>query len=542
VTDCPQPVAVLAPPAAGSITPAAVSRRGRPPAPAPRGRRSRARRLPPKVAAWPWPLAVILAVQAVLALRLIWSNTAFSDEALYLWAGHLELASWLHGTPIPASIDPFPTYFSGAPVLYPPLGAIADAYGGLAGARLLSLAFMLGATGLLYATTRRLLGRSAAIAAAATFAVLGPTQFLGSFATYDAMALFLLALSAWLVVAAPARGGELLLIAAGLALALADATKYATALWDPVVLALALLTAEPGTWRGALGRGARLLAYAAAPLALALRGLGGEPYLRGIAFTTLARQATGATASAGLVLADALSWAWPVLALAAAAIAASLSDAPRLRLLLGTCALAAVLAPVHQAQIHTVVALYKHTDFGSWFGAIAAGYVLARAAALCHPKGWRIVAAVAAIVAFNGIVQTSALFTGGWPATSRATAELGRVLPAARCPCLVMDDSIAEYYLLRTLPPAQYGRLTDAYYFSYLDPGRGRRITGLPAYRQAIADGYFQLVEIDPAEDSSLDAALAAALRASPGYRRRADVPIRNQGRGHIEIWVHEPG
>jgi hypothetical protein len=533
VTDRPQPVAVLAPPVAGSIVPAAAPRRGR---------RSRARRLPLRLAAWPWPLVAILAVQAALALRLIWSNTAFSDEALYLWAGHLELASWLHGAPIPASIDPFPTYFSGAPVLYPPLGAIADAYGGLAGARLLSLAFMLGATGLLYATTRRLLGRAAAIAAAATFAVLGPTQFLGSFATYDAMALFLLALSAWLVVAAPARGSELLLIAAGLALALADATKYATALWDPVVLALALLTAEPGTWRGALGRGARLLAYAAAPLALALRGLGGEPYLRGIAFTTLARQATGATASAGLVLADALSWAWPVLALAAAAIAVSLSDAPRLRLLLGTCALAAVLAPVHQAQIHTVVALYKHTDFGSWFGAIAAGYVLARAAALCHPKGWRIVAAVAAIIAFNGIVQTSALFTGGWPATSRATAELGRVLPAARCPCLVMDDSIAEYYLLRTLPPAQYGRLTDAYYFSYLDPGRGRRITGRPAYRQAIADGYFQLVEIDPAEDSSLDAALAAALRASPGYRRLADVPIRNQGRGHIEIWVHEPG
>ena len=33
--------------------------------------------------------------------RLIWSNTAFQDEALYLRAGHLEWAQWLHQTPIP---------------------------------------------------------------------------------------------------------------------------------------------------------------------------------------------------------------------------------------------------------------------------------------------------------------------------------------------------------------------------------------------------------------------------------------------------------
>ena len=67
----------------------------------------------------------------------------------YLWAGHLEWAHWLHGTPLP----PFPAYFSGAPVIYPPLGALADSVGGLAGARILSLVFMLGATALLWATT-----------------------------------------------------------------------------------------------------------------------------------------------------------------------------------------------------------------------------------------------------------------------------------------------------------------------------------------------------------------------------------------------------
>ena len=82
----------------------------------------------------------MLIVQALLTLRLVRADTAFQDEALDLWAGHLQWANWLHGTAIP----PFPYYFSGAPVIYPPLGALADHAGGLTAARALSLVFMLG--------------------------------------------------------------------------------------------------------------------------------------------------------------------------------------------------------------------------------------------------------------------------------------------------------------------------------------------------------------------------------------------------------------
>ena len=57
---------------------------------------------------------------------------------------------------------------------------------------------MLGVTSLLWATTVRLYGQRAALLAAALFATLAGTQFLGAFATFDAMALFLLALAAWL--------------------------------------------------------------------------------------------------------------------------------------------------------------------------------------------------------------------------------------------------------------------------------------------------------------------------------------------------------
>ena len=65
----------------------------------------------PRLATGPWPLLCILAVQAGLSLRLVWSNTAYQDEALYLWAGRLEWAHWLHG----ATVPDFATYFSGSP-------------------------------------------------------------------------------------------------------------------------------------------------------------------------------------------------------------------------------------------------------------------------------------------------------------------------------------------------------------------------------------------------------------------------------------------
>jgi hypothetical protein len=40
------------------------------------------------------PLLVVLVVQAVISLRPARANTAFQDEAAYLWAGHLQWAHW----------------------------------------------------------------------------------------------------------------------------------------------------------------------------------------------------------------------------------------------------------------------------------------------------------------------------------------------------------------------------------------------------------------------------------------------------------------
>ncbi len=189
-------------------------------------------------------LAAILLVQAALSLRM--RNTAFEDEALYLYSGHLEIAHWLHGAALQGN---YATYFSGAPVLYPVLGALADGVGGLAAARAVSLLAMLATTGLLYSLTRRLFNERVGLCAAVIFSVTESAIYLGHLATYDAPALCLLALATWIVVRTAAFRWPLYLLATPV-VALAVASKYASLLFVPTIVALTALAAWP--YRGRL--------------------------------------------------------------------------------------------------------------------------------------------------------------------------------------------------------------------------------------------------------------------------------------------------
>ena len=347
-------------------------------------------------------LLAVVTVQVVLSLRLVWTNSAYIDEATYLWAGHLELAHWLHGTAVP----PFQTWLSGAPVIYPPIAALANSAGGLVAARLLSLAFMTGATVMLWGVTSRLFGVRAAFFATALFAVLGPTQFLGALATYDAMALLLMAISAWCVVAARDHDDStLLLVAAVSALALANATKYATALFDPVIVVLAaLVIAEKHGVKAALGR-AGYVAASVTGLVAVLLALGGPLYLAGIMYTTLARAAGGDPAR--LVLTDSSRWVGIVWILAWSGFLVCWRRGDKAQAwLLAVMAAAGMLAPLEQARIHTITSLHKHVDFGAWLAAPAAGYALAQ---LSRISKRRVVSIAAAGLVATAVVPVGAI-------------------------------------------------------------------------------------------------------------------------------------
>ncbi len=385
-------------------------------------------------------LLVILVVQAGLALRLVWSNTAFEDEAEYLWYGHMEWQHWLHGTPLPAY------YLSGSPQIYPPLGALADSVGGLAGARLLSLVFMLAATVLLYATASQLFGRRAALLGAAMFVAVGPTADMGAWATYDPMAIFLMALASWLAVrAARGRGSEAWIFLAAVVMVLADATKWVTALWSPVIVALVVLTA-PTSWALAVARGCRLVSYAVAIGAPALFLLGGQVSVTAVSTTTTQRAA--GSASWPVVLWTAAPLVAMVLAVGIVGVVLARRErAGRRPLLCVVLVLAVLLAPAFQAYDHTTVSLYKHVVFGMWFGAMVAGYALSKATVVSAAKGWRVGLAAAIFTALLGFDQASGWY-GFWPNSTPLLAAVERDLPAKGPIMMQGGDQMVTYYYL----------------------------------------------------------------------------------------------
>ena len=455
-----------------------------------------------------WPLFAVLAVQAVLSLRLTWSNTAFQDEALYLRAGHLEWARWLHQTPIPN----FPAYFSGSPVVYPPLGALADSVGGLAGARILSLCFMLGVTSLLWATAGRLYGQRAALLAAGLFGTLAGAQFLGALATFDALALFLLALSTWLGVRS--AGGQsgtrtALLITAGVTLAAADVVKYATVLFTPVVFAVVALA----VWRQHKGRAwlAALLAVLCPWLTLVVTAVvaGGHNYWLGITTSTLTRPPSDVPVTA--VLRSAYVWTSLILVLAALGAVLASQSKTRGKLLPAVLTAAALLAPAEQARLHTTVSLQKHVVFGAWFAAIAAGYAMARLSRVDPGRGWAAVMAlpIAASTLFGSMGQAASLYKV-WPNSTVAVSALRSAVRSHPGNYLAEDYDVEAYYLRTEVP---WSRWSSTYSFSY-----GQALPGTSSYQAAISSHYFSLVILDFGDTAATDSQITADMRYAGGY------------------------
>jgi Dolichyl-phosphate-mannose-protein mannosyltransferase len=494
-----------------------------------------------------WPLLVVLAIQAALTLRLTWADTAFQDEALYLWAGHLEWAHVLHGTPLPQ----FPSFFSGAPVIYPPLAALADSAGGLAGARILSLAFMLGATVALWSSTGRLFGRRAAFFAAALFAFLGPSLHLGAFATYDAMALFLLALAVWLVVRAGDRQDVTgWMLAAGFTLALANATSYPTALFDPVVVLLALVIAFPRPGgKLAAGRALVLLVVTATLVAGALLA-GGSRYLHGVQITTLQR-APGDDPALTVI---GHFWSWTGVIVVAACCGAVVSWITRPKKaetwLLTLLTVAALLVPAEQAILHTTASLNKHGSTGAWFAAVAAGYAVDRLVAAAPAGNSRMVTGAASVIALCfplslGASQSWA-FSTSWPNSSAFVAILRPLVEHGTGRLLVEDPSLAEYYLSAGDQWKRWSSTRNIVLPSGAPTGGPSNAAGVVGPGNAgtfmlyIDQGYFSLVALNFTDTTALDRIIAKHLRANPHYHIIDVVPY-GPSPGTYVIWRYGP-
>jgi hypothetical protein len=489
-------------------------------------------------------LCGVLAVQAALSLLLVWSNTASQDEATSLWAGHLMWSNWLHGVTVP----PFQAYLPGAPVIYPPIGALADHFAGLAGARLLSLALMLGVTALLWSTAARLFGRPAAFFGAALFAVLGPVLEVGALAAGDALSLLLLAVSAWCVVRAGSREDATgWMIASGVTLVLANAAAYSSVLFDPVVIALALLVAYPKPGgKPALARGATILTIVATLLMVGTL-IGGDYYVSGIDQTL----ALGVNMP-GLrlpVLEHAAAWTGIVAVAALCAVAAALAarDGRRARLA-APLAVAGLIVPAEQILQGAVLSLDIHVVAGAWFAAIAAGYLVHRLIASgATPQARTVICgACAAALVFPltlGASQSRELFTA-WPNASSLTAIMRPLTAGGSKHMLVEDPNVAEFYL----PAGRHWARWSSTRNIVLPSGKSILIQVSPAgvvgagapdaFAKYIASGYFSLIALNFADTTALDHRIAADIRLNHHYKIVQVIPY---GPGPYVVWEYQP-
>jgi hypothetical protein len=369
----------------------------------------------------PGPLAVILAVQACLSLLLATSNTAFEDEALYLWAGHVELAQWFQGAHV--VLSPFTRYFSGAPQIYPPLAALADSAGGLVGARVLSLAFMLATTCLMWSAAHRLSGRRAAVICSALWLACEPNLRMGAYATYDPMAIFCVCLALWLVIRAADsedRQAELDVLAA-LVLAFGCITAYSYAIYIPVVLGVGLLAAaRTGNFRRAVLLTVLTAVILAAALALVPTMLG---LWHGVFDTTVSRSINRDHQTVPAILQTAWSMvgAFTVIVTVGALIAIAAARERGEQIMRATLLAAAFAVPCYQILIaRTGWALDKHLAPGMWCAALVGGMGFAEISLTGLKAGARTAVALSALALplFAGWYSAYGI-TRSWPGMGR---------------------------------------------------------------------------------------------------------------------------
>jgi hypothetical protein len=485
-------------------------------------------------------LLVILILQAVLTLRL--RNTAFEDEALYLYSGRMEILHLLHGAALQGN---YTAYFSGAPVLYPVLGAALNMVGGLALARALSLVEMLAVTVMLYSIARHLFNERAALCAVALFAVSESTQYVGHLATYDATCLFLLAVAATIAVRTSNCRWPVFMLAAPL-VALAVAVKYAGALYVPTIACLPALAG----WT-TVGRRRLLLypvAFCAVVAGLLALGLhyGGHGYIEAITSTTTNRAQGGVPDST--ILRESVAWGGLATALAAVG-AVGYAWRPRTepseliapggprtrRILLGAVMFGTMLlAPLYQMHLHTDVSLQKHIGFGLFFAAPVAGVGMVRLVGDHFRRPHFGIAIWSAMLAL-GMTQSSSQYHM-WPQTNSFVSALTPYL-APHDMYLIEVPEVPIYYL-EGRSDAQPYQFLSTYTITYQDPD-GQILTGNPGFAAAVRNGYFKIIAYDDTVTPATDAVIAQAIKQSGDYYEAKVLHLSDSaGPVNYYIWV----
>lgn len=481
-----------------------------------------------------WPLALVMAVQAMVSIVLL-HNTAFQDEALYLYAGRRIVGHWLGG---PAPLEHYANYFSGYPLIYPMIGGFLDRVGGLGLARLFSLACMLGVTAIVYHVTARLFHRSTALFASATYAFTGVVLFVGRLATFDALCLLFIALATLVAVYGASSERSYVVLLLGPFLVLAVLTKYAGLLFAPPVLGLMVIySLMTGGWKRllvrTLGAGfslgvAIVVAYFTVDHA-ALHAIRGSTTNRSI----------GSPGNRLHLFTHGLGLAGPLYAMAIFGVIVLFSQR-RVRFLalglLGT----SILTPAYHIYMSEPVSFEKHLAYGLFFAAPLAGVSLdwlsgdARHA-LAHTRRpqWVASIAVVTVIAALGLQQAHSLY-GGWANTSDLGYALHTQLRDGTGRILAEDIEVARFDATDVTQEWQWNSFYYPYYF---DPSH-HEYFGQDALIKGVQSGYYDLIELSFVYFPQQAFFLAEKMAESRNYDLVAVVPFKNTyGKGHYFLW-----
>jgi hypothetical protein len=314
-------------------------------------------------------------------------------------------------------------------------------------------------------------------------------------------------------------------------LAIANCAKYATGLFDPVIIALVLVVAL--TQDASKKRAARLAAVTGGYLVillvtlLAIATIGNGYYTTGIEATTTNRASDGQNS---LWI---LSTIWPFLkaivplTLLGVIVCLFLERDIYRRLLALLLAGTGTLAPLNQIRIHTSTSLTKHEDFAAWFMALVAGYAVS--SLMRGPLLARIGVACSGLAALGvtliiGLPYAS-YADSYWPNTNYVINVVRPMVEHTKGELLFQNPSILEYYMNGTKGwGSLWKRISGE---GSLRLPSGRTIDDAPVgsdgipgpFIAAMHRGYFKIIVLNKNWGNSFDAQMIPAVRADSDYR-----------------------
>ncbi len=482
-----------------------------------------------------WPLMLILAMQAIISVATLY-NTAFQDEALYLYAGRQIFHYWMGG---PVPLDRYAFYFSGYPDVYPVIGGVLDMIGGLELARWFSLFCMMGVNAIVYYSTQKLFQRPAAIFASATYTSLGTVLFVSRLATFDALCLFLIALATGIAYQVSNTRNPWLALMIGPLLVLSALAKYAALLFVLPVLGILVICsiAFLGWWR-------MLLRLTMTIVTLVISLVVAYHFMDKLAFHAIAGSTTNRVAliqkSPQELFMHVLQMAGIVYAAALLGLVLVFLRYRRFRLIALLLLASSWLVPAYHIYEREAVSLDKHLSFALFFAMPLAGCALAclsgymqRTFSNSIGRYWLAGLSVVLLVFTLGTRQSQTIYAS-WANTSALSYVLHTQMRDGSGRFLVEDIEVARYDAEDITELWQWNGVL---YFYYVNAAH-QRLLGDEALAQAIKDRYFSLVELSFNYQPAEARFIAQQMAASRNYDLIDSVLFQNSfGIGHFYLW-----